>query len=160
MALGGGRGELVDGEGAAPQLVLGWGVDTEWFSSGLRFRGARADASAAEQRAPRTHWELGLGLTLERFVDLSWGSVAFGLLLEGAWHHQAFDAASRDGFSAAFGALISAEREIATGLSIRIEGGPLATVVERSDVERGAEIGRETQSAVTAWGAAGLKWRL
>ncbi|MCB9546951.1 MAG: caspase family protein [Myxococcales bacterium] len=159
--LAGSRGALVPGEGLAPHLVLAYGADTPWFSAGLRLRGAVASVPA---EVPRRHEEYGLGLLAQRFIDLSWSSLAFGVLVEGAWHRQVFTGAdappTRGAFAGGFGALLALERALVDGLSLRLEGGPTATVLRTSEVERGRAIASEAGSVVTWWASGGLQWRL
>ncbi len=162
--LGGGRGELLAGEGAAPQLVVGYSADLPWFSTGVRVRASTVESHGADRVLTRRHDELGVGLVLQRFVDLRHLSVAFGVLVEGAMHRQVFaegrDADDRSTASVAFGALLSAERHLTGGLALRLEGGPLSTVFEQHATEDGVTTETELATPVTWWAAAGVVWRL
>lgn len=161
-ALGGVRGEIVPGERSTAQFLLGYGVDARALSAGLRLRGTTTDSRALTSGADRQHQELGLGVTLERFVDLPWFSVSVGLLLEGAVHVQTFAQDTPERRSGAFslGALFAAERILWDGLSFRVEGGPLSTVLPRAQTARGAVVSSDTEAVFTGWLAGGLKWRL
>jgi hypothetical protein len=161
-ALAGLRGEAIAGEGAMPQVVLGYGLDLPWATVGLRARLGAADSDGPEGRR---HEELGLGLALQRFVDLAPVSVAFGLVLEGGLHRQTFhnlarQAPAREGASFGFAGLFSAERGLWRGMGVRVEGGPLALLFPRAVVADGTQVGREVASALTWWASAGLVWRL
>jgi hypothetical protein len=156
------RGETVAGEGPMPQVVLGYGVDLPWGSVGLRTRVGSVDTPGAEARR---HDELGLGLSLQRFVDLAPASLSFGLVLEGGLHRQSFhnpthQAPPRLGGSFGFAGLFSAERTLYRGVGVRLEGGPLALLFPRAVIADGAQVGREVASALTWWASAGLVWRL
>lgn len=159
----GSRGELLPGEGPTPHGVLGYGIDTPWFSAELRARAAAARIEPADGE-PRRHEEYGLGLLVQRFVDLRHASVALGVLVEGAWHRQVFTGAApppdRSSFTGGFGALLAAERVLWEGVSLRVEGGPTATVLRRTEVERGRAVEPEARAIVTWWGGGGLRWRL
>ncbi|MCA9560708.1 MAG: hypothetical protein KC583_19305, partial [Myxococcales bacterium] len=156
------RDAVVDGEPAAPHLILEYGVDTRWLTPTLRVRGARYEADGEDQGLARTHTELGVGLTLQRFVDLDWISLSFGILGEAAWHQHEYaaDRPTRTSWTGSFGALLAVERILYGGLSLRAEGGPLATVLETSRVEAGAEVETGVSTVANAWLAAGLRWRL
>jgi hypothetical protein len=142
--------------------VLGYGVDLPWGSVGLRTRVGSVDTPGAEARR---HDELGLGLSLQRFVDLAPASLSFGLVLEGGLHRQSFhnpthQAPPRLGGSFGFAGLFSAERTLYRGVGVRLEGGPLALLFPRAVIADGAQVGREVASALTWWASAGLVWRL
>lgn len=163
FALGGARGQIIPDEGPMPIVLLGYSLDTRWFSAALRGRIGTLEATAPDARAPRRHTEYGLGVAVHRTMDLEWASFSLGLLAEAAWHDQTFtagDAPDRSSTSAGFGALFAAERPLFGGLALRLEGGPFATFLRLSAHERGAEVGVETTSLVTWWMAGGLAWRL
>lgn len=163
-AIAGARGEVLEGEGPTPQLVLGYGVDLPWLTLGLRVRGATVGVDGFDGAAPRRHWELGLGLTLQRFIDLRWVSLSFGLLVEGVWHHQTFDtsrdAEARSAVGASFAGLFTLERSIVGGLAVHLEAGPVTTLFEQTTTERGVATGQELHTSFTWWAAGGLVWRL
>ncbi|MCB9522427.1 MAG: caspase family protein [Myxococcales bacterium] len=162
-ALLGVRGELLAGEGATPQAVLEYGLDTRWLTPTLRLRAARSTVDDAATGAARTHTELGLGLTLQRYLDLSAFSLGVGVLAELGWHQHAFAAADvpdRTAWSGSFGALVAVERVLWGGLSLRLEAGPLATVLRTSRTEGGAEVEQGLDTVGNGWGAVGVRWRL
>ncbi|MCA9543135.1 MAG: caspase family protein [Myxococcales bacterium] len=163
--LGGGRGEVLEGSGATPHLVVGYSADLHWGSVGVRLRGTQWATAGADGDSPRTQRELGLGLTLQRFVDLEHFSVSFGLLMEGAYVGQRFEAADRqtvdrDSYAVGIGALFSAERHLGGGLALRLEGGPLTMVMQQAELQAGAPVGEVLGSPLTWWGALGVVWRL
>lgn len=158
------RGETLPGQGFTPHLVLGYGADLPWLSLGVRLRGATTASDGADGLTPRRHDEFGLGISLERYIDLDWASLSFGVLLEGGWHRQVFtdDRASPDRQSASmgFGALFAAERHLWSGLALRFEGGPMSQVMRQSEVEDGEAQPPELASPLTWWFAGGVLWRL
>jgi len=161
--LGGMRGEMLVGEGATPQLQLAYGLDFEWGSVGVRLRGMTVRGPGLDGQLLRRHDELGLGLTLLRFVDLEPVSVAFGLFVEGVYHRQSFDtervSPDRQALGAAFGGILSVERHLGAGLALRLEGGPVTGLFQRAVVSNGVEVRPELATPLTWWGAGGLVWR-
>ncbi|OJT16844.1 hypothetical protein BO221_47950 [Archangium sp. Cb G35] len=161
--LGGAQGEMLAGDGTAPQLRVGYGLDFDWGSVGVRLRGMRSQGSGLDGLLPRTHDEVGLGLTLQRFVDLEHVSLAFGLFAEGVYHRQAFDtdrvSPDRQSLGAAFGGILSVERHLGAGLALRLEGGPVTGLFQRAVMKNGVEANPELASPLTWWGAGGLVWR-
>ncbi len=159
----GGRGELLAGEGPSPHLVVGWGADLPWLSLGLRLRGALVARNGAGAGLPRRHWELGLGLVVQRYLDLRWLSLSFGLLVEGVFHHQTFDSAgvapARSSAGVSFGGFLALERQLGKGLSLRLEGGPQTCLFERAVSTAEAGVREEWASPFTWWVAGGLVWR-
>lgn len=164
MLLGGGRGEVLDGEGASGQLVLGWGADLPWFSPGLRLRLSSVDANGVDGASPRRHDEVGLGVTLQRFVDFNAFSIAFGVLIEGSLHRQVYTGSrpipDRQTIAAAFGGLFTVERHLFNGLALHVEGGPLSLIHERQLVVDDVPAGSEIATPLTWWAALGVVWRL
>ena len=162
--VGGLRGEVLDGQGVTPQLSVGYSADLPWFTPGIRVRGSTVRIAGADGDWPRRHDELGVGLTLQRFVDLRPLSFAFGLWVEGVYHRQAFDARrdapTRASTGLTFGGLLSAERHVHERLSIRLEGGPVTSLIQRGIIDNGAQTGTELDSPLTWWSAAGVVWRL
>lgn len=162
--LGGAQGQMLAGDGTAPQLRVGYGLDFDWGSVGVRLRGMRSQSNGLDGLLPRRHDELGLGLTLQRFVDLEPVSVAFGLFVEGVYHRQSFDtqrvSPDRQALGASFGGILSVERHLGAGLALRLEGGPVTGLFERAVFKNGVEDGSELATPLTWWGAGGLVWRL
>jgi hypothetical protein len=161
--LAGGRGAILDGEGASPQLHLGFGLDFAWGTLGLRLRGSTVRSDGRDGLLPRRHDELGTALTLQRFVDLDVLSVAFGVSFEGTWHAQRFEgdrlARDRSTVGFGFGGLFSAERHLGAGLALRLEGGPVTMLLPVATTARERETGHAWASPLTWWGAGGLVWR-
>ncbi|MCC6622219.1 MAG: caspase family protein [Deltaproteobacteria bacterium] len=165
---GGARGEAFVDHGVTPQVGLGWGVDLSELSLGLRARLAPPTAlgGASPDGLEKTHMELGLGLTAQRFFDLPGVSLGVGLSVEGAWIHQGFSRATstlpasedRDGFALSFGLLASVQVPLAAGLQLELDGGPLAMVHRATVISEGAPRGEETRSTVTWLVTGGLAW--
>ena len=162
--LGGARGQMLAGEGATPQLQLGYGLDFEWGSVGVRLRGMTIQGAGSDGLLVRRHDELGLGLTLMRFIDLEPVSVAFGLFVEGVMHRQDFDTErlveSRRALGAGFGGILLVERHLGAGVALRLEGGPVSGLFKRAVVQGGETTGQEELiTPLTWWGTGGLVWR-
>ncbi len=164
FAYGAARGEVLGGEVVAPGALLGVSLDLPWLSLGLRLRWARSGLESPDGLVQSTQDELGLGLTAVRVIDLPHVSLSVGLLVEGAWHHQAFEtrgvADPRSSWSFGFGALAGLDVPLGAGLELRLEAGPLAWVYDQAVLEGGAARGAETRAAITWWAAGGLAWRL
>jgi hypothetical protein len=161
--LAGGRGQALSGQGTTPHLLLGWGMDFDWGSPSLRLRGMTARASSVDGLLPRRDSELGLGVVLQRFIDLRHLSFAFGLSVEGVRHHQAFDTqrsvADRSSWGATFGGVLAVERHLGAGFALRLEGGPETALFQHAVVEQGVEVGTELATPLTWRAAGGLVWR-
>lgn len=162
FALVGAHGPLLEGESPIPTLVLGYSLDTRWFSAMLRGRAGTAEASASEGRVRRDHQVFGAGLGLHRAIDFDWVTMALGVTGEVAWHRQVFDSevvADRQSVAGGFGVLMAFERQLVGGLGLRIEGGPMAWLVNRAQVDTGATIGADVDAEITWWFAGGTAWR-
>lgn len=157
---GGGRGEILDGFGPVPQAVLGWEMDFRQLSLGLRGRFGFTAATGTGAVSDATHLDGGVALVAHRFFDWPAVSVGIGLLAEVTWLSQRFEGASgtsvRDSVGGAFGLLVTLERRLVGGLSLRLEGGPLAHLFERAVVRGGAAAETELATPVTWWVAGGL----
>ncbi|HZI14522.1 MAG TPA: caspase family protein [Myxococcus sp.] len=158
----GARGQVLAGEGTTPQLLLGYGRDFEWGSVALRLRGMTVGTVGAGGLLPSRHDELGLGLSVLRFIDLEAVSVAFGLFLEGVVHQQRFDSerlvSNRRALGAGYGGLLLVERHLGGGVALRLEGGPVSGLFPRAEVRRGEEVGRALVTPLTWWANGGLVW--
>ncbi|MFL5355064.1 caspase family protein [Archangium sp.] len=161
--LGGAQGQMLAGEGTTPQLRAGYGLDFEWGSLGVRLRGSTNRGTGADGLLVRNHQELGLGLSVQRFVDLRFMSVAFGLFVEGVYHRQLFDterlAENRQALGAGFGGILAVERHLNGGLALRLEGGPVTGLFRQAQVKNGVAEGQMLATPFTWWGAGGLVWR-
>ena len=162
-ALGGVRGEILSGHGVTPHVALGYTLDLPWFSVGLRGRfawsGATADGGATKSRL----WEIGLGLAVHRYFDVSIVSFSFGLLVEAVHWRQTFETAGvatdRASWGLGFGGLLGIEVEVTPGLVLRAEGGPMTYVQRRGVTRGGAQVSDDLATPLTGWGALGLGWR-
>jgi hypothetical protein len=162
--LAGVRGPMLDGDGATPLLSLGYRLDLPWLTAGLRLRGATTSVASLDPDLPRRHNELGLALTVQRYIDLPWFSISFGLAVEGSYHVQTFDPSvrqvdSRTALAIGFFGLLAVERHLFQGLALRLEGGPLALVFPRAQIMNGAPAGGAIGSTVTGFFAGGFAWR-
>ncbi|HOX43775.1 MAG TPA: caspase family protein [Myxococcota bacterium] len=164
FAYGAARGEVLGGEAVAPGALVGVSLDLPWLSLGLRLRWARSALDSADGLVSSTQDELAVGLSAVRVIDLPYVSLSVGLLVEGAWHTQAFEtlgrAGDRSSWSFGFGALAGLDVPLGAGLELRIEAGPVAWVFDQALLEGGAVTGAETRAAITWWAAGGLAWRL
>ena len=161
--LGGVRGPMLAGEGASPQLQLGYGLDFEWGSVGVRLRGMTVRGAGTDGLLVRRHDELGVGLTLMRFVDLEPVSVAFGLFLESVFHQQHFEterlAPDRRAWGAGFGGILLVERQLGAAMALRLEGGPVSGLFPHAVVEVGKRWAAKSVTPLTWWGEGGIVWR-
>ncbi len=165
MALFGARGEVLQGEGVTPNLVLGYNADLPWLSIAARLRGDTAAWNAVDGFLPRRRYELGLQLVVQRYIDLPWFSFAFGISVEGffaaqRFHSQQRTATPRNTLGMNFSALLALERRLYSGLSLRIEGGPLALIDRRATSMNGEETAATLGSVFTYWVTGGVIWRL
>lgn len=161
----GARGEVLAGEGASPHVVLGYGADLPWGSVALRLRGSTTSFQDFAGGLHTRRYEAGAALLLQRYVDFSWLSLSFGVVLEGLYEGQRFDSdarltASRNTLALSFGALFAIERRLWRGLSLRVEGGPLALLDRRGVISDGTERANALQSVFTWWLAGGAVWRM
>ncbi len=161
--LGGVHGALVAGESVAPQVVVGYGVDLPWLSVGARVRGSLASGTAVDGVLGQEHYEVGVGLLVQRFIDLRPLSFAFGLYAEGVYHRQQFTGgrqlAARTALGFGFGGLLSMEVPLWRGLAARLEAGPLTELFPAATSDNGAQVGQSVASPFTFWTAGGLSWR-
>ncbi len=160
--LGGVRGQVLAGEGSTPQLQLGYGRDFEWGSLGLRLRGTTVGTLGAGGLLAHRHDELGLGLSVLRFLDLEHVSVALGLFVEGVLHQQRFDTerlvSDRRALGAGFGGILLVERHLGGGVALRVEGGPVSQLFPSAELQRGEEVGSTLVTPLTWWANGGLVW--
>lgn len=162
FALAGSHGALIDGEDPLLNLVLGYTLDTRWFSLMLRGRLGTGSASAEEGRAARDHQVIGAGLGVQRAVDFEAVTVGLGVIGEAVWHRQVFESTAidaRQSVSGGFGVLLAVERALFGGVGLRIEGGPTAWIVHRATADAGAEGDAEASAEITWWLAGGATWR-
>jgi hypothetical protein len=163
FALGAVRDGIVAGQGSTPHIVFGTSLDLPWLTFGLRLRLSHNQMTTVDGMTATRHYEVGLGVTTQRYFDLSWFSVAVGLVIEGTFLHQNFATAgvapARNGWGLGFGGLFTVERELWSGLALQLEGGPLTQLLRRSVTRVGAESGSTLASPLVFWLAAGLGWR-
>ncbi len=170
--LAGVQGALLAGENIAPQLALGYGLDLPWLSLSTRLRGGVASGLSQDSYLANQHMQLGLGLYLQRVVDLRPVSLSFGLFVEGVYHRQSFSApagarmtADRSAWGMSFGGLLALEiplpqgPAILRGLSIRVELGPLTQLLPQAEIRFGAQSGQALASPFTLFANGGLVWR-
>jgi len=159
-----GRGEILAGEGPTPNVVLGYAADLPWLTVGARLRGNTASLRSIDEGLTSRHYELGLAAVLQRYVDLPWFSLAFGVAIEGTWYAQRFaptlrEVGSRNSFGIGFSALFALERQLLHGFGVRIEGGPIASLLNQAVLMNGVETTAQTRSVFTWWLAGGGVWR-
>lgn len=163
--LGQARGEVLPGIGAAPNLLLGYSADLAWGTLGTRLRGGFTRWDSQDGGLQGQRYEVGLSLLAQRYVDLPWLTLAIGVSLEGIVALQRFSgerrvAEPRNSLLVSFAALLALERRLFAGLSLRLEGGPVAALERRAKVESGAVVDIELASVVTYAIGGGLVWRL
>lgn len=164
--LGGVQGALLSGENISPQVSLGYGLDLPWLSLSTRVRAGVASGLSLDGYLANQHTQVGLGVFLQRVVDLRFVSLSFGLFFEGVYHRQSFSAplgermtAARNAWGMGFGGLLALELPLWRSLSLRIELGPLTQLLPRADVSFGAQSGQGLASPFTLFGNGGLVWR-
>jgi len=160
----GGRGEILAGQGPTPNVLLGYAADLPWLTVGARLRGSTASLVSIDGGLASRQYELGLSAVLQRYVDLPWFSLAFGVAIEGTWYAQRFaptlrQVQSRNSFGIGFSALFALERQMFRGVGIRLEGGPSASLLNQAVLMNGAELTAQTRSVFTWWLAGGGIWR-
>lgn len=160
---GGVRGAQFAVADVGPTVQLGVGVDFAWGTLGVRVRGFTGAGLNDDATLRRRDWEGGLGVFVSRSVDWPWVTVSFGVLLEavGFWQH--FDttrtAPPRAAAGAAFTALFAAERELLKAFSVRLEGGPVASLFPLSTPGADGTATVRVGSAVTFFVSVGAVWR-
>jgi hypothetical protein len=158
------RGSILPGETVTPHLLLGYAADLPWLSVGTRLRGSTASYQAIDGGYTARHHELGLSVLLQRYVDLPWCSLAFGVQMEGTWYAQRYSQtlrmiSARDTLGIGFSALFAVERQLLHGIGIRIEGGPMANLFRHVESQFGEATDTVTRSVFTFWLAGGATWR-
>jgi hypothetical protein len=157
------RGPLLDGLGVGWAGTAGYALDLELVSFGLRFRYGLGPSSALGETARVQHEEIGLALTASHFFDLPILSVGVGLIAEGIRHRQRFEQrveiSDRIAWGGAFGGIFTLEVRLYGPLVLRAEGGPITYLFQRTVVEAGAEVGKESTSSVTGFGNVGFGWQ-
>jgi hypothetical protein len=162
-ALSGVRGNVLSGESIAPQVILRSFVDMSWISIGIQGRFAQSHLKAVEGLTQCTHYDIGLGVSAQRFEDIGLFSFSFGLLLDVSFHRQQYSSpgtvSDRNSWGFGFGMITSVEIEVFTELGILVEGGPMIYVLPRGLTRAGAEVGEEIKTPLSWWTAAGVGWK-
>ncbi len=157
------RGETMQDHGVRPQWMLGYAVDLPWLTLGARTRLLYSAAPSQDEHVWAQNLELGLGLTVERFVDLPWFSLSFGIWGEATYFNQKIDAVTeppdRHSIGGSFGGFLALEREIVPALGLRFEGGPVTQFRRQAITRNGVEIDHELVTPFTWWLGGGLTWR-
>jgi hypothetical protein len=161
---GAARGSVIDGHGISPNVVVGYGLDLEWFSLGLGLRWSQSRGYVPRSGVSSNDHEIALRLTAERYIDVAFLSFSFGLVAEGIHHRQYFtaqgDAPNRTSYAFGFGGLFAVEAEVMPELVFRLEGGPVSQVYKRGITRGGAIVGEEIATPLTWWAGLGAGWRL
>jgi hypothetical protein len=161
--MGGARGELFSGDGVTVHGTLSYSLDFSWLTLGVRGRFGAWDTMNLDGVMTTHNTEYALGLSIQRFVDLSWFSLGFGLLVEAVVLDQSFEsggiAPNRRAMGVGFGGLLALERGITPALTLRIEGGPHSLVVEQAETKAGFEGTISRVTPMNFWAASGLVWR-
>lgn len=139
------RGPLVHQSTWSPNLALGYILHLEHFSMNGRVRLGQGRFRHAQPH--RGVWtkeqEVGLGLGIERYVDLRWGSLSFGLWTEGLYFRQQVTSPNeepiRHSFGAVFGGSFALQIPMGKRLGMRLELGPATYLLRRSKIVDGEE---------------------
>jgi hypothetical protein len=160
-AMGGMRGPTIRGLGSAYGATLQYAFDLELVSFGLRGRYGRTAPHGLGDATSVAHEEIGLAIIGQHFFDLPIVSLGIGLIAEGIRHRQSFGEALKDriAWGGAFGAIFTIEAAIYGPIVLRLEGGPITYVFQRTVVEAGAEVGKESATPVTGFGSFGVGWQ-
>jgi hypothetical protein len=157
------RGPLISGLGPGYSATAGYAFDLELVSFGLRFRYGRGTPAQLGETATVSHEEIALALLGQHFFDLPVVSIGVGLIAEGIRHRQQFekrtDVADRIAWGGAFGGIFTIEVHLYGPLVLRLEGGPITYLFQRSVIDAGAEIAKESASSVTGFGNLGFGWQ-
>lgn len=164
-AIAGFRGEAEPGLGFAPGLSLQYSADLPWLTIGTRLRGSVASMQSVDAGLHWQQFNLGLSLLLQRYVDTPWLSLAFGIALEATYLGQQFSStprqvSNRNSLGLGIEALFVLERHLLRGISLRVEGGPVAQLRRRAVVQNGVEVGSEPATHLTGYLGGGFVWRL
>ena len=162
--LAGAQGETARELGWLPVTALAYNADFESLSLSLRGRyGFRElKSSTAPLRTRRT--EYGLRVLAQRYFDATFMSLSLGLFGDLSRIGQSYigdaQAAERTSYVGGFGGCIGADIRIAESVSIRLEGGPLAQVINQADAPNGTIEYTGYTTPVTWWSQAGIQVRL
>ena len=164
LVQGGVRGEIISGQGITPQVNLNYGLDLPWFTLGIRARFSTSGLTSAVGETFTRQYEAGVGLGLERVVDLPWFSLAVGIwgeltILNQVTLQNDVLGSPRWSYAASVGVTLALEREIAGALYLRLEGGPLTVITKRATVIAGQASDAKVVTPFTFWFAGGLGWR-
>lgn len=163
-AAGGVRGPQFTSADVGPVAQLGVGLDFAWGSVALRARGFTGAATNDDATLRRRDWEAAVGLAVSRSVDWPWLTVSFGVLVEAVGFWQRFESArtapARSALGAAFTALFALERELLKALSVRLEGGPVASLFPLAVADDEGVLRVGVGSGVTFVLSLGAVWRL
>jgi hypothetical protein len=155
LLLAGTRAPVLAGRGPELEATLGYTLALPWASLGLRGRHQQGQDTVGGRTIQQR--SLGLGLTLERVLDLGSSlSVGVGLITEGIHETQQLPTETRTGWALVFGALLSAEVPLWGPLNLRLEGGPVTHVFPLATVQNGVQTGTTRTSRISAQGALGL----
>ena len=158
------RDATLDGMDIRPQWVLGYSVDLPWITLGARGRYSNTTLSADDTILAATTREVALGLTAQRFLDLSPISLGAGLLWELSHVNQTFrttgEAPARSSITSALGALVTAQYTLKGQAMLHLEGGPWVQFQPMGNTQAGAVVDDGLDSRVVWWVGAGMGWRL
>lgn len=139
------RGPLKHQSRWSPQIVLGYTLHLTHLSISARARmgqGRFRHVGAASALVTR-ELEVGLGLSVERYVDFRRVSLGFGLWSEGLYFRQSTQAHQleppRHSFGAVIGGTLALQVQLSARLGLRFEVGPATYLLRRSEIKGGAE---------------------
>jgi hypothetical protein len=159
----GARGELFKGDGLTTHGTLGYSLDFSWLTLGIRGRFGSWKTASVEGSITTQNTELALGLNIQRFVDLSWFSLSFGILIEAVVFDQNFvsngNAPDRRGFGLGVGGVFALERTLTKTLALRFEGGPYSLLANQVETGAGLNNNSHRVTPMNLWASSGLSWR-
>ncbi len=159
--LGGAHGPVLDGYGIAPTLALGYGLDLSELSVGGQLRLSRS-ASNSDAALASTALEIGGRLRADRYFDLHWVDLSFGVVADLTWVRQSFTtngtAPDRSALVFGFGAMLGIEWSW-NELLLRLEGGPLTYLLREVVTSGGAVSSDVLSTPVTYSVGLGVGWR-
>lgn len=149
------RGPLFHQSSWSPSIALGYTLHLAHFSLSARLRGTRGAFVHQEphNETQTVESELGLGISIERYLDFRWGSVAFGLWTEGLYFQQRTRSSKleprRHSFGAVFGGSFALQVPVSKRMGIRFEAGPVTYLLRRSKIADSEKAGASLATPFT-----------
>ena len=162
--LAGAQGETARELGWLPVTALAYNADFESLSLSLRGRYGFRELTSNTTPLRTRRAEYGVRVLAQRYFDTTFMSLSLGLFGDLSRIGQSYigdaQAAERISYVGGFGGCIGADIRIAESVSIRLEGGPLAQVINQADTPNGTVEYTGYSTPVTWWSQAGIQVRL